>query len=197
MGCRHLMHWISLGTMKNRHFGFTLVEALIVVAIAALLAALAVPSFNTMLMKRSVQGAALALVADIRYARSEALRRSVKVSICSLAASSTDTCSGDPAKWANGWIVFVDTSNTGVRDAGEEIVRVQQPLPNIASIQRATTPTSTRNVLTFEANGFAKSADETLVVTPIRGSSATTNRVICTSINGRPSLRAEGATSCS
>lgn len=166
-----------------------------VVAVIAILASLAVPSFTTMLMKRSVQSAALSLVTDIRYARSEALRRSVKVSICSLASNSTSACSGSPAQWANGWMVFVDTGATaGSYDAGEEIVRVQQPLSNILSIDNAST--SARNVFTFEANGFAKSADETLVVTPTRGSSATTNRVICTSINGRPALRVEGTTSC-
>jgi type IV fimbrial biogenesis protein FimT len=184
--------------MKKQFGGFTLIELMIVVSIVAILVALAVPSFNTMMVKRSVQSAAVSLVTDMRFARSEALRRSVKVSICSLAANSTTTCSGDPAVWVNGWIVFEDslkTGTAGVRDAGEEIVRVQQALPNIASIQRITTPANTKNVFTYEANGFAKAADETLRVTPT--SAASNTRLICISINGRPSVRVEGAAACS
>lgn len=184
--------------MKNRPHGFTLIELLVVVAIVAILAGLAVPSFTTMLMKRSVQGAALALVADLRYARSEALRRSITVSVCSLATNSTSTCSGSPAKWENGWMVFVDTGGTkGSWDAGEEIIRVQQPPSNIATIQNAVSAASTMNAFTYEANGIAKAASGTLIVKPTRESSASNDRVICISITGRPSLRVEGTIACS
>lgn len=181
--------------MKNRPDGFTLIELLVVISIVAVLAALAVPSFTAMLMRRSVQGAALALVTDMRYARSEALRRSVKVSICSLATGSTTTCSGNPAKWENGWMVFVDTGATvGTWETGEDVVRVQQPFTNIATINNATS--TALNVFTFEANGIAKGANTTLVVKPIRNSSDINDRVVCVSSNGRPALRVEGTTSC-
>lgn len=186
--------WVSLRSMKNRPHGFTLIEILVVLALIGILVAMAIPSFNTMLMRRSVQSAANALVTDIRYARSEALQRSARVSICSLAAGSEDTCSVGPGPgiWVNGWMVFVDTGATpNVRDAGEEIVRVQQPPPNILSIT-----SGVLRVFTFQANGIAIAANDTLTVIPTTAGSATNNRVVCTSFNGRPSIRDEGMTGC-
>lgn len=181
--------------MKNRPYGFTLIELLVVVAIIAVLAGLAVPSFTTLMMKRSVQGAALSLVSDLRFARSEALRRSITVSVCSLATGSTSTCSGTPGTWENGWMVFVDTGGVkGNWESGEEVIRVQQAPENIATIRRPSS--STFHAFTYEANGIAKNANETLVVKPARESSASNDRVVCISITGRPSLRVEGTTTC-
>ncbi|MES2583495.1 MAG: GspH/FimT family pseudopilin [Pseudomonadota bacterium] len=185
--------------MKNRPNGFTLIELLVVVAIVAILAALAVPSFNTMMMKRSVRSAAISLVDDMRYARSEALRRSLRVSICSLAANSTNTCSAaGAANWANGWVVFSDMANTGIVNTvnGEEIVRVQQPLVNIATIED--TPASDKHVISFEANGRARpGGNQTFRITPRGTVPANTVRIVCVSNQGRVRLLDEGATTCS
>lgn len=187
--------------MKKWHFGFTLIELLVVVAIVAILASLAVPSFNTMLMKRSVQGAAQALVSDMRFARSEALRRSMSVSICSLAANSTNTCAaGGGASWVNGWMVFSDVAaaNPVVFNSasGDEIVRVQQPLANLASIA-STVPSSDKQGITFEAHGRSKSAgNQTFIFTPRGTVPAGTVRIVCVSSQGRVRLLDEGATAC-
>ncbi|MEA3394776.1 MAG: GspH/FimT family pseudopilin, partial [Pseudomonadota bacterium] len=68
--------------MKVRQSGFTLVELMVVVTIAVILLSLAAPSFRSMLVKRGVQSAADVLVSDLRYARSEALKRSSTVIVC-------------------------------------------------------------------------------------------------------------------
>jgi len=56
-------------------------ELLIVVAIAAILAAVAVPSFRTMSRNMAVRGAAGELVAGIQFARSEAIRTNQTISL--------------------------------------------------------------------------------------------------------------------
>lgn len=56
-----------------RQQGFTLVELLVVVAIAAALAAMAVPAFTDLMVRRRLEGAANELSADLQYARSQAV----------------------------------------------------------------------------------------------------------------------------
>lgn len=181
--------------MKNRPNGFTLIEMLVVVAIAAILASLAVPSFRTMLVKRSTQSAADTLVSDMRYARTQALQRSTRVVMCSLAINSTSACSGTTASWANGWLIFVDKNNDDIVNGSDEILRVQQPVANIASIQSAPV-NSDHPQFRFEANGWTKSSSQTFVITPTGTVPAGSTQLVCISNQGRPSVRPQGGTVC-
>ena len=59
--------------------GFTLVELLIVVAIAAILLTLAAPAFNDMLARQRMEGQVNEFVTDLQYARSESVHRNRNV----------------------------------------------------------------------------------------------------------------------
>ena len=61
--------------------GFTLIELLIVMALAAIILAIAAPSFTTTLTKRRMEGVAAELSTDIQYARSEAAQRNAAVGV--------------------------------------------------------------------------------------------------------------------
>jgi type IV fimbrial biogenesis protein FimT len=178
--------------MKRFNSGLTLIELLVTVAIVAVLTSLAVPNFRTMLVKRSVLTAADAMISDFRYARSEALKRSTRVSLC--ASSNGMTCSGAGAAWKNGWIIFIDANGNGSWDAGDEILRVQQAFLSIASIQDD--PANDKVSFTYQPTGVAKSSTQTFVFTPSGSVPVNGTRLVCISIVGRAALRAEGTAAC-
>jgi type IV fimbrial biogenesis protein FimT len=59
--------------------GFSLIEMLVTVVVLAVLLGIAVPSFQSMLEKQRLVGAAEQLYEDLQYARTEAIKRNVNV----------------------------------------------------------------------------------------------------------------------
>lgn len=61
--------------------GFSLMEVMVVAAIVAIMAVLAVPSFSGMVQRQRVKNAADAVLSDLRWARSEAIKRGQDVRV--------------------------------------------------------------------------------------------------------------------
>jgi type IV fimbrial biogenesis protein FimT len=111
--------------------GFTLVELAITVVVLAVLIGISAPLFTGLMNGNRLTGNANELVAAMQIARSEAIRRNARTTICQSANGLTCT-SASP--W-RGWIIFSDTDNDGAVDANE-IVRtgvIEQPLQVLAS----------------------------------------------------------------
>lgn len=104
--------------------GFTIVELMLVVAILAVLAALAAPSFTPVVERWRVRQTVEGLLSTLHYARSEAIRRAGGVFIEKL-PQNTNGCAlaGGDDDWGCGWVVFVDANGNRHWDAGEEIQR--------------------------------------------------------------------------
>lgn len=190
--------------MKSRQIGFTLIELMVVVALAAILASLAVPSFRVMFVKRTVQSAVDVLSADFRLARAEAIKRSAPTIVCR--SDNGATCLDSSGSWSVGWIVFVDVNANNAVDAGDEIVKVQQALSGIESVQKDSSPLTTLYSFRYVAAGWARgavgapaiwgAANETFTFTPTGSDGATYKRLVCVSIIGRAGIRPSGATAC-
>lgn len=88
--------------------GFTLAELLITIAVLAVLVTIAVPSMQEFVRKNRVTTQINALLADLTFARSEAIKRATTVRVCN--SKDQETCAAD-AKWADGWIVIVPSAD--------------------------------------------------------------------------------------
>lgn len=182
------------GLMKKSR-GLTLIELMVTVALAAMLAGLAAPALSSLMANRSMSAALDAMVSDFRYARSEALKRSAPVSICR-SATGTSCAAGS---WHSGWLVFVESApggSIGVVDAGDEILRVQSGLSGLSSIA-APGGGNINTAFTFRQTGVAVSGGNvSAVLTPTGSVTSTGTRLLCINAVGRASVRAQGVTAC-
>lgn len=66
---------------RRTQAGFSLMEVMVVAVIVAIMAVLAVPSFSGMVQRQRVKNAADAVLSDLRWARSEAIKRGQEVTV--------------------------------------------------------------------------------------------------------------------
>ena len=116
--------------------GFTLLELLIVLVIGASLIMVGVPAFQTVIADQRSTTSANELIESLILARSEAIKRGRYVSVCKSSDGATCTAGSN---WNEGWIIFASQSSAspGTVDAGDEILRVHQALPDTLAIDLA------------------------------------------------------------
>ena len=110
--------------------GFTLLEIMVTLTIAALILSIGVPSFRGVMQNQRMTTSTNELVMSMNLAKSEAIKRVAYVSICK--SNNGVTCGAAAVSWNDGWIVFANatTANLGVRDFGDEMIRVYPGLRN-------------------------------------------------------------------
>lgn len=142
--------WLPLGSIAGprpgalRQCGFTILELMAVLTVAAILLAIAVPNMRTIIQDNRIVGTTNELVATINTARVEAISRGENVIICrsSNALADPPTCErGGPddanQKWSNGWLAYVTPGTTTQRDyqAGDVILRRHGPVGNDVQVR--------------------------------------------------------------
>lgn len=151
--------------------GFTLIEAMVTVAMIAVLLAIAAPSLSGFLASQRVRSGSFDVYASLVYARSEAIKRHANVS---LVAPTTD--------WSTGWTI---------EDGSANVLRTQETLQGL-------TVTSNVATLTYRLDGRLTSGSALVVVESQTGADRAGRRCLTIDATGLPRSRTlTGSATCS
>ena len=186
----------SLRAAPARRAGFTLIELMVTLAIAGIVATLGVPSFLRTLARHAIAAQADELQDAVRLGRNEAMKRSGPVVLCRTDAPDTGHCAGHGGSWQT-WLLFTDLGRNGAFGAGDAIVRQHLEVSNRMSV------TSSAASIRFESTGIAHSdngAPVIFVLAPSGSSPGSTGgdlalqRQVCVNPRGEVVVVAGGAT---
>jgi len=136
--------------------GFTLIELMVTLSVAAVLLTVGVPSMREMIANNRLTAATNTFVSSLNIARSEAIKQGRNATMCVSDASPQDQCTG--GDWDKGWIVWVDVNQNGNLDYPAEVIRTVQPLSTSVQL------TSAQNSFRIDSQGSVDNPNATLDV---------------------------------
>lgn len=137
--------------MKTQH-GFTLVELMVTLSIAAILLMVGIPSLNDIIANNKIVSQSNILVSFIQNARMEAVKNNRTTQICVENNPATNSCDG--SDWATGLKLWSDKNNDNTVDANE-IIRFYKASPGDITITAASFANS--DYIEYEATGVSDS----------------------------------------
>jgi len=128
--------------------GVTLIEMMITLAIFAIIGAFALPGFRQTLLNHGTTTKANEFLTDLKFARSEALKRSMVVEVC--IPNATQTGCNFAGAWSVGRIVGVQ--NPALAPGTLDVIRVREPLSGARTLRE---PVNAYTSVSFNSSGLA------------------------------------------
>ena len=174
----------------NKSTGFTLIDLLVTVAIASIVLTLGVPAFQTIIHNNRMVTETNGLVSALNLARSEAIKRGVRVTVCKVRNQNLNNCTRNASiNWENGWLVFADLNSNGRYNGGEPIIQGYEALTGGNTLR---TGNSYKNFVSYLPSGRVNNSD-TFRLCDDRGTSK--GRSIVINAVGRVRVQ-EGTSQC-
>ena len=165
--------------------GFTLIEALVVMAVAAILLAVAIPAWSHARAAANSGSVRAELASTLLDAVRHSAIAGTEVVIC---PTSPSGCSGS-TNWDSGWIAFADINGNRVPDANETRLVRGNALPSDVHLRT----TTGRTRLVFQPNGGNAGSNVTFTLCDSRGPKSATTLVLSNTGNLRPGQPTEAA----
>jgi type IV fimbrial biogenesis protein FimT len=163
--------------MRRQHFGFTLIELTITLAIITTLAGVAGPAMAGFIEHQRATATATSLTTHMQLARMAAVSRNRRAVLCHTSDGNSCAASTD---WSTGWMLFVDDDGNHRPDHNDDILRVDlQP----TSTHLRVVSTAGRQQLRYLPDG--SSAGSNLTVSICNHAGALLGQVIVNNM-GRP-----------
>ena len=171
---RRLARFPARRNCRSSQRGVSLYEAIVTLAITGIVAAVGIPSLQSMLANARLTTATNTLIAALYTTRSEAIKRGQRVVLCP--SRDFRSCT-DASDWHVGYVLYVDYDGSHSRDPDEPVLRVFDALSGVtvrSSIYR--------DHVTYLPNGLASGSNLSFAIC-VRGAAA--GRAVIVSNSGR------------